>query len=623
MTLLSRIRINLITSSNMEIKYFVGIDFGHGETSVSRVPGYDTEAISQVPLRKGSKDEDKKVLSAICREGNTWRLVFDQCDFSAPSLREGFKGPIDQLRKQNIEDLEALKEFGKLIFKTVLDNDKELEYNSTTGECNFAICIATPSEWRRLDANIPQEYLKFFKEECGIAPAILCINESDAAFFSKYDESSSAYSKSDSVFVIDLGSSTIDYTTYSNGKCIPDGCDGANLGAHIIENQIISKALQANKENLKKAEALRGELGIERKIDAALSLFARLAKEKFYTNKAKSFVLRISFGDLAPINVDHDLYLEDAFRVKLTADEFESVISDYREQLDRSLESQARNLRENVMITPKHVILSGGASRMKFVENLTAKHFPGPNSKIHFDNHPEWVVSNGAAMYMKAHYTALQTLLRKVGNIDFEAIYKSSDIEATRKATVDLMPSVIEDITGSTDYNAIDIVQKFCEFFFSLNSQNPEYVRIFTATAKEMLKQKVCSEINDAIYNVFKINVDLSDISLDTDFALFNWRPEFWSPGGYGCSVVTKTIKEAGKELVFFSFDIDAPRNKSERQHLAEAGRSAFTVSNPFDAQLDPEHLKDAATRLKKETLELAERIFYDKELFQTSTHKS
>lgn len=83
----------------MEIKYFVGIDFGHGETSVSRVPGYDKEAISQIPLRKGSKNEDKKVLSAICREGNTWRLVFDPCDFSAPSLREGFKGPVSQLKK--------------------------------------------------------------------------------------------------------------------------------------------------------------------------------------------------------------------------------------------------------------------------------------------------------------------------------------------------------------------------------------------------------------------------------------------------------------------------------------------------------------------------------------------
>lgn len=268
-------------------------------------------------------------------------------------------------------------------------NDKELQYNPNTRECNFAICIATPSEWRRLDPNTPQEYLRFFKEECGIAPAILCINESDAAFFSKYDESSSSYSKIDSVFVIDLGSSTIDYTTYSNGKCIPEGCDGANLGAHTRENQIISMAFQTNIGNLKKAEELRASLGVERKIDAALSLFARLAKERFYTNKAKSFVLRISFGDLAPIDVNHDLYLEDAFRVKLTAEEFDSVISDYREQLDKSLESQARNLRDNVMITPKHVILSGGASRMQFVEDLTSKHFPAPTSKIHYDNHPE------------------------------------------------------------------------------------------------------------------------------------------------------------------------------------------------------------------------------------------
>lgn len=223
---------------------------------------------------------------------------------------------------------------------------------------------------------------------------------------------------------------------------------------------------------------------------------------------------------------------------------------------------------------------------------------------------------------MKAHYTALQSLLGRVSDIDFEDIYKSSDIEATRTATVDLIPSVINDITGSTDYTAIDIVQKFCEFFCDLDSHNPDYVRIFKSTAKEMLKQKVSSAINDAIYDVFKINVDLSDITLDTDFALFDWNVEFWCPGGRGCSKVVDVIQEAGNQLVAFSFEANKPRNQGQRRHLAEAGRKAFSQSNPFDAQLNPEHLKEAASRLKTETLELAERIFYEKELFQTSTYK-
>ena len=32
-------------------KYYIGIDFGHGETSVSRVPGTNGESVSRIPLR--------------------------------------------------------------------------------------------------------------------------------------------------------------------------------------------------------------------------------------------------------------------------------------------------------------------------------------------------------------------------------------------------------------------------------------------------------------------------------------------------------------------------------------------------------------------------------------------
>ncbi len=613
----------------MEIKYFIGIDFGHGETSVSRIPGYNSEEpLSQVPLRRSSKFEDKKVMSAICKY-DKWQLLLSPSDTAAPTVVQGFKSYISNLKEEKNKNgdnrYDSLKIFGKLIFQAILDNDSELRYDPATGESNFVICIACPSKWHKIDPHIPQKYLEFFRNECGIKPATLCINESDAAFFTKYAGNTGKYLPSDSVFVIDLGSSTIDYTTYCNGKCLPEGCDGAALGAHIIEDNIVALGLAQNKTSLAEVSKLREAKGFQNKITHALSLLTRMAKENYFTNyipaAPKPFLFKVPFPSLISLDEDDERNLEDAFRLKLSADEFkEKVIAEYAQQLDMSIGKQAKRLKDNKVPTPKYVILSGGASRMWFVEEIVKKHFP--NSTVERDNAPEWIVSNGAAKYMKAHYTALQDLLQRVGNIDFEDIYKYADIEATRQATVDLLPTVIADVTGSTDYSALDMGVKFCEFFYNLDGANDHYCDIFIATAQNILNEKISNEINSVIRNIFNLSVDLSDIKIETDFAIFNWSAQFWSPRGKGASIVFDTLMEAGKNLVVFSFDIEKERNKSERVSLANACKDAFSKSNPFGVLLDPEDLQAAAEKLKETTLKEAERIFYEKELFRTSYNK-
>ena len=50
--------------------YFVGIDFGHGETTVSRVPGYNGAPVSQIAIKPSNNNEGKKIVSAVCRRNN-------------------------------------------------------------------------------------------------------------------------------------------------------------------------------------------------------------------------------------------------------------------------------------------------------------------------------------------------------------------------------------------------------------------------------------------------------------------------------------------------------------------------------------------------------------------------
>ena len=73
-------------------KFFIGIDFGHGETSVSRVPGINGQEVSRIPLRTSGNFMEQKVYSAICKNDNgNWQFVRSEEDFSKPDLREGNK----------------------------------------------------------------------------------------------------------------------------------------------------------------------------------------------------------------------------------------------------------------------------------------------------------------------------------------------------------------------------------------------------------------------------------------------------------------------------------------------------------------------------------------------------
>lgn len=350
-------------------KYYIGIDFGHGETSVSRVPGTNGESVSRIPLRISGDFAEQKVYSAICRDDNgKWKFVGSKDDLKRKDVKEGFKGMIHTL---DDDEREALCEFAKLVFKTILDNDKDLHYNPETGEANFVICIANPSDWRRQNPNNPKEYLTFFQEEAGIKPAKMCINESDAAFYTKFK----GYVPSDKVFVIDLGSSTIDFTTYQDSICNRECCWGANLGAHLVEDKLIDFGYTKAEEKEENIEGMH-LVTLERDglnlgpAESALSLAARFAKESYFTRCNKNdggittYELDVNVRDLVP---NWKKKTQKAFAVIIDSVDVDTIIRDYISALSLALSNAAKKL-QGYGISPNKVLLSGGASRMPFVK---------------------------------------------------------------------------------------------------------------------------------------------------------------------------------------------------------------------------------------------------------------
>lgn len=424
-------------------KFFVGIDFGHGETSVSRVPGTNGQKVSRVPLRISGDFSDQKVFSAICRSDNgEWQFIWSKDDLKRPNVMEGFKGMIKNLPEAKRG---ALREFAKLVFKTILENDSELKYNPKTGEANFVICIANPSDWRRQDPSNPKEYLSFFQKEAGIKPAKMCINESDAAFYTKFED----YSPSDKVFVIDLGSSTIDFTTYHNSICIHECCWGHNLGAHLVEDKLVEYGYSDAEERVENTENMLLVTNEREKLhlgqaESALSLAARFEKESYFTrvqNGATTYNLEVKVRELVP---NWPKKTQIAFSVIIDSSDVEIVIKDYISDLAMALSNAVKKL-QSYGISPNKVLLSGGASRMSFVKDLTVHAFP--NAEVIRDNYPEWVVSDGAARYAEVHTQALED--RNKLQDEFSSWAKSNLDDKLRETAVSTFNSILKDTMKS------------------------------------------------------------------------------------------------------------------------------------------------------------------------------
>lgn len=644
-----------------EPKFFIGIDIGHGETSVSRCPGVHGQMISRIQLIDGRD----KIISAICsNDGREWSLVASPTDLLKPHFRCTFKNRIKEL---NDENREALREFGKLIFKAILAQDHKLEYDPVTGEANFVICIACPTQWRKDDSSAPDEYLNFFRNEAGILPAKMCINESDAAFFTHYDNDAAK-----NTLVIDLGSSTTDFTIYQNGKIIPNLCVSPQIGASQIEQYVSDLILQDEESKAKIYEAAR--LRHQNKPDKygpnvpdvdinpldetkAISMLARKAKEEFFSDEpplpkdykpvpgkdyprgTNDYDLRIGMSNLVSKEswlMQHNDLNEhrkiDIANIILDYNEFLSLIKKFREDLLNSVKENADKLKGDGVF-PELVILSGGACRMNFFQHDVKTVFKDAN--VERDGEPAWVVSDGAAKYSEAHYKAQNMMVDELQQADYGKLLVDSDIEATCEATRQLIPPILEELTGYYDYNAKLFVDTVAEFIKTLDPDNPQYYELFQSQAKKNLQHKVGLAISKAIKDVFNIDIDLSDIKLSIEFPMAQWPVGYFTRGQQGYRAVESIVTRIGNSMLeddsllpndyHLAFNLNKSRNQAERQIIAKNLCESLSNAeqNPLGIGWNGEYLNTLTVKLKEMVLELAGQIFNEKGLFQASVSAS
>jgi molecular chaperone DnaK (HSP70)/membrane protein implicated in regulation of membrane protease activity len=229
--------------------------------------------------------------------------------------------------------------------------------------------------------------------------------------------------------IIDMGSSTTDFTFVSDLHETPVDSGSTRLGAALIEQQLMWRVVAAHRDSVRLNTALQNKSQLGR-----LEFACRLAKEKFF---------RLTPEELRDNPGERWLGGEDIY-VPGSKEKIEVVIRgsaalmdeildtpldvlggrSWREALHSELtgvlEAVRRRSKDNR--PPDVVLLTGGASRMRFAQDLCRDVFGGAGgsgeagSLVLLGKEPEYAISKGLAI-------AGQTRVRVRGFLDEVDVY--------------------------------------------------------------------------------------------------------------------------------------------------------------------------------------------------------
>lgn len=598
--------------------YLIGIDFGHGETTASFYNTESCRTVERLHILDGDTPESCKVESAVCRNNITrkWQFARDIRDYALPDFTLHFKAPMNEITPKNKE---AFAAFIKLVFDHLLDNQSFLEYDPLTGERNFEIYVACPSGWgKKEDKTQILEYKKFISS---IIPVDWIIKESDAAYF-KF-KAKMNFSKS-SVLVVDIGSSTIDFTAYDVNASKPS-TDGKKHGASAVEN-LINKYFEEHNVDFNAARQNAEPQCVANNLNwhNAVVHYIKSQKEDFYTNTLAILDLDLQNRRICP-GIPGRIFGADGYCFSQKQLE-EEILVPYRQTLWQDLNAEKLRLMDEQIGIPQVVVLTGGASRMPWLQRLVMDVFP--DSHVFRDNEPSYVVSDGIAYYAYAHYQ----LKPRVENViaEFwaeyddnklaELILEQFNISLRNKQLPKIRAICDEFDAGELRYNANDFKELGLLQYYNpdkngnhstiafvpamvkhnntiINSVNGEISRdvnnSMNQQLREALVEKLEAAFREALHGLVpniditpKVNIDLKNVSIDSEWDI---------------TAIVELTKDIYRDI-FFSGNIYNDRaSVRERQRFSIPFYEAQEVAN---VALPPKLLGEAVQSLKDSILE-------------------
>ncbi|MBN3891125.1 MAG: hypothetical protein HWQ43_18905 [Nostoc sp. JL31] len=362
----------------MEILETIGFDLGHGETAVAKAVVESIEPPQMLEI-----NNKKNQITALGWHPKLGYLVGEQALIQAgvTQLTISFK----QKPNNDPKYRETISTFVATYYR-LLKESKQL----AGGEGSY-FYIGCPSGWTISDRT---EYQKLL-QEAGISQ-LNVVPESRAAFMQAKEAGKLEYDKLvGSVLIVDIGSSTTDFTLVKSLEEIPIDFGSNTLGASLIDKAIFARTL-ANHEQKALLEKVFQEYPHHQ---ARCELACRKAKEDYFSNEQLYSDPESFARGFESINEQiyfipqvNKLMIEEILNQPLPELEHHSWIKSFRNSL-----TEAKEKLEKLGIVPKLLLMTGGASRMKFTHVLCQEMFPEPETLLRPDPEPERCIAMGLA----------------------------------------------------------------------------------------------------------------------------------------------------------------------------------------------------------------------------------
>jgi actin-like ATPase involved in cell morphogenesis/uncharacterized protein YlaN (UPF0358 family) len=454
---------------NLEI---VGFDLGHGETAVavtrssssSQPQVLDINGKNSIMTAVAINSEGIVIGEDVYEVGNSDKLfiLFKNYQVCNPQVRE----PIIFFVKKYLE---------------ILETQRKLKLDQNTW-----FFVGSPSGWTEDDR---KEYAKVFRE-AGMTNVIVR-PESRAAFLDAKETGvlNRAFEQlADSVLIIDIGSSTTDFTLVRNYEESPLDFGHNDLGGGLIDIEIFNRSLSLlpteSREHILKKIAENSNLKTK------CILKCREVKEKFFSRDIDHWEETPSRGTQV---LDEDDDLE--FKVKIYRKDMEEILGSPIEKLGKTWSDAFRDNLQRCQESPefqplKLILMTGGGSRMKFAYDICKEEFPETEVLIGLD--PALTVAKGLAL---------------AGRIDFKIKGFRAEVdsfiesEALSKAIVEKLPWLVDKTTDAW-------VDKFSEI---AKRNYMQWMQGHVATLSDM-ERRIYSEANE-----YFTGEAYSDIERDAD----------------------------------------------------------------------------------------------------------
>lgn len=605
----------------------VGIDFGHGELAAS-CWNSNNNKLDQLKLVNTTSaiSENYKIPSELYfYKTNDGKFAYT---LDKPggyySLEMGLKKPISMMDDENKE---RYRIFIQLVYQRLKECNSELLHDN-----DFKLAIACPTKWSDAEK---AAYKDFFEQALGVQIYAI-MNESDAAFFAKYNKE---YDRNNNILVVDYGSSTIDFTFVSKGKKVElDDLSSSHLGASCIERAILATyAADDSADNNYNTvyQNVRSILDNRRygldwiSIDNFILKNIRGKKEELFT-------YRDQYLDEIKYLPYHNTALNELkdpscrFKYELSDRLMDvKLVREYRENVKNQFIALKERIKQEGQIDK--IIMSGGACMMSWVREDIKEVFDIDEDRILLDHAPSFVVCDGIVKYCQALAECIEKNKAEIDRIDLQKMMQESDVDTLNIISSRDIKKVMEEWKnyGNSIQN---LLMNICtECYATYNGNNVTFVTEFKKQMSERITSKIQVIIKDIITKVFgNTDIKTDDYSyIHTSNACYAYNQNhIYAIAHYLLKYIEDHVSNWDWSFVHFyelyKIDYQKSRTSSERREVIKtlSGDRFNWIFENIDSKIgityNPIDAKDIKS-IKDDILNYALRLMEEKQLFKTT----